>query len=157
MSSVTFGCPKCGRGIERESGESAPCRHCGEVVAIGMETPPPCLICGCDEIYRHRDFNQKLGIAIIAVGVTLWIWLETFLPMIGAAVLDLLLFYRVADVAICYRCKAHYRGFTDVGVLSGFDLERHEHFRWEAAANKEGSTDAPSGASSTGQPERSED
>ncbi|MFV1958458.1 MAG: heavy metal-associated domain-containing protein, partial [Planctomycetota bacterium] len=43
----------------------------------------------CEEIYRHRDFNQKLGIAIIAVGVTLWIWLETFLPMLGAAALDL--------------------------------------------------------------------
>ncbi len=149
MSSITYGCPNCGRGIERESGASAPCRHCGEVAAIGTESPPPCLICGCSEIYRHRDFNQKLGIAIIAVGVVLWIWLETFLPMIGAAALDLLLFYRVPDVAICYRCKAHYRGYEDLGVLGGFDLDRHEHFRWEAAAAKEDT----SGTASTGKSE----
>ena len=53
MSGVTYGCPSCGRGIERQSGASAPCEHCGELAAIGTETPPPCLVCGCEEIYRQ--------------------------------------------------------------------------------------------------------
>ena len=141
MRSVTFGCPSCGRGLERYPGQFAPCKYCGAEAGLEDVTPPPCMACGCDELYRHRDFNQKLGILIIAIGVVLWLWLDNFLPMVGAAIIDLLLFYKLPDVAICYRCKAHHRGFDDIGVLPGFDLERHEHYRFLKAKAEAAATD----------------
>ena len=52
--------------------------------------------------------------------------------MIAAAV-DLILFFTIPNVAICYRCKAHHREFDNVGDLPAFDLERHEHYRFVKA------------------------
>ncbi|MEM8885485.1 MAG: hypothetical protein AAGD14_15580 [Planctomycetota bacterium] len=132
MKTVTFGCPHCGKANELAPGAYAHCRHCGGELHLKKGTTPPCLVCGCEEIYRHRDFNQKVGLFIIAVGVVLWIWLEHFWPMIAAAAIDLALFYLIPDVAICYRCKAHYRGFDELKGIAGFDLERHEHYRFVA-------------------------
>ena len=148
MSSVTFGCPHCGKGVELEPGTSGTCRSCKQVVSLAGTADEQlfsgCLACGCEELYRHRDFNQKAGLAIIAIGAGLWIYLGHFWPMLVAAGLDLLLFYTIPDVAICYACKAHHRDFANVGHLPSFDLERFEHYRWKqhAEEQKEPATDS---------------
>jgi len=133
MSSVVFGCPQCGRAVELEPETTGVCRRCREVVELGACDPKRCAVCGCEEIYAHRDFNQKLGILIVAVGAALWLWWGNFLPMVVAAAIDLVLYFLLPNVGICYRCKAHYRGFPWIAGLSGFDLERHEHYRFEKA------------------------
>ena len=132
MLSVTFGCPQCGRGVETAPGSTVVCGHCGATA----ELPPhdgklieQCLACGCEELYRHRDFNQKLGIVLLALGIFLWWLLGSFWPMVAAAGIDLLLFLTLPDVAICYDCKAHHRDFSNIATLPKFDLERHEHYR----------------------------
>jgi hypothetical protein len=56
--------------------------------------------------------------------------------MVAAAALDLVLYFTLPDVAICYRCKAHHRGFQGIASLPKFDLERHEHYRFERARKK---------------------
>jgi hypothetical protein len=53
--------------------------------------------------------------------------------MVAAALLDLVLYLTIPDVAICYRCKAHHRGAEGIRGLPRFDLERHEHYRFEKA------------------------
>ena len=131
MSSVTFGCPHCGRAIELEPGTSRACARCGETVELPDGDLTQCLACGCDEIYRHRDFNQKVGLLIIATGVVLWLWWDNFLPMVAAALIDLVLYLTLPDVGICYRCKAHHRDFDTIHKLPAFDLERHEHYRFK--------------------------
>jgi hypothetical protein len=108
------------------------CRHCGRDVALpdAPDLLAACLACGCAELYRHRDFNQKLGLLLIAAGAVLCLVLTSFLPLLVAAALDALLYFTLPDVAICYRCKAHHRGFANVRALPAFDLERHEHYRF---------------------------
>jgi len=133
MSSVVFGCPHCGRAVELEPREQRACGKCGEPVSLGACDGSRCDVCGCEEMYAHRDFNQKLGLALIAIGAVLWIWLGNFLPMVFAAAIDLVLYFLLPNVGICYRCKAHYRGFAWIAKLKGFDLERHEHYRFEKA------------------------
>ena len=133
--SVVFGCPGCGKGIELEPGGSGPCRRCGADVSLpeadGELTA--CLACQCDELYKHHDFNVKVGIALIVVGAVLCLVLVTFWPLVIAAVIDLLLIFVIGDVAICYRCKAHHREFGNIGSMPAFDLERHEHYRFVKA------------------------
>ena len=132
MTSVVFGCPHCGRAVELEDGQtSGACGRCGEPVEIGVPGNDACAACRCPELYRHRDFNQKLGLLLIAVGAGLWIWSGSFLPMVVAAAIDVVLYFLLPDVGICYRCKAHYRGFPWIATLPSFDLERHEHYRFE--------------------------
>lgn len=132
---VEFGCPACGRAVELEPGAKAPCPRCGAEAALPPAPPHlgVCLACGCTELYRHRDFNQKLGLAFVVLGALLWLLLRSFWPMVGAAALDLLLYLTLPDVAICYRCKAHHRGFEGTAALPRFDLARHEHYRFEKA------------------------
>lgn len=132
---VEFGCPSCKRAVEIEAGTKAPCPRCG--AEVSLPPPPPkidaCLACGCPELYRHRDFNQKLGLLLVALGALLWLVLGSFWPMVVAAALDLLLYFTLPDVAICYRCHAHHRGAEGIRGLPRFDLERHEHYRFENA------------------------
>ena len=130
---VEFGCPGCGKAVEVEPGGKSLCRGCGAEAALPPAPPllGPCVACGCTEVYRHRDFNQKVGLALIALGAILWLVLDSFWPMVVAAAVDLVLYLTLPDVAICYRCRAHHRGFEGVGALPRFDLARHEHYRFE--------------------------
>ena len=132
-ATVVFGCPACGRAVELEPGGKGPCPRCGAEASLSPVPPhlAGCVACGCPEIYRQRDFNQKLGLSLVALGVVLWIALGSFWPMVAAAAIDLLLWFSLPDVAICYRCKAHHRGFDGIRALPRFDLERFEHYRFE--------------------------
>jgi len=129
---VVFGCPACKKGVEVGAGGRGVCRHCGAEVSLpaAPERLDSCIVCG-GELYRHRDFNQKLGIAVVALGAILCLLLRSFLPLLGAAALDLLLYKLLPDVAICYRCKAHHRDHPALPTVKPFDLERHEHYRFE--------------------------
>jgi hypothetical protein len=131
---VVFGCPGCGKGVELETGESSTCGKCGAAIELPMtQTPAPCLVCECPEVYKHRDFNTKLGIALIALGAILCLVLASFWPLVIAAAIDGILYFTISDVGICYRCKAHYRETDAISMLPAFDLERFEHYRWEKA------------------------
>ena len=138
MTSVEFGCPACKRPVEAAPGETVPCPHCGADAALAeaRDALGQCLACECPELYRHRDFNQKLGIFIIVAAAILCLLLTSFLPLVVAAVIDVALYFSLPDVAICYRCKAHHRGFANVGSLPAFDLERHEHYRFVKASEE---------------------
>lgn len=133
---VESGCPSCGRAVERAPGSSVRCRRCGADAPLREHTEGPlagCLACPCPELYRHRDFNQKLGLLLVVLGAALSLWWANILPLIGAAAVDLLLWYVLPDVAICYRCKAHHREFPGIAKIAPFDLERHEHYRFVKA------------------------
>jgi len=135
MTSVEFGCRVCHKAVEAEPGTTVPCRHCeaANTLPDAPDTLGQCVACECPELYRHRDFNQKLGIFLIALGAVLCLVLLSFWPLAIAAVLDFVLYKTLPDVGICYRCKAHHRGFDNVKSLPAFDLERHEHYRFVRA------------------------
>jgi len=136
---VEFGCPTCGRALETHPGGAVRCGRCGAEASLPpAERLEGCLVCRCSDLYRHRDFNQKLGLAIVVAGAVLWLGLGSFWPMVVAAVLDLVLYLAIPDVAICYRCKAHHREDAGIASIPKFDLERHEKYRAEKARAKDG-------------------
>lgn len=132
--SVVFGCPGCGKGVEGAAGAVARCPRCGARTPLPPAPAPltACLRCG-GELYRHRDFNQKLGLAIVAAGAVAWFATSSFWTLAVAAAVDLALYLALPDVAICYRCQAHHREFAGIAAISKFDLERHEHHRFRRA------------------------
>lgn len=131
---AVFCCPACKSAVELEAGGTKNCRKCGAEVSLPAgERVESCFSCGCKELYRHRDFNVKVGLLLIALGVALSLWLTSFIPLVVAAVLDWVLYATIPDVAICYSCKAHYRDLENLAELRGFDLEVFEKYRWEKA------------------------
>ena len=81
MIEIAFACPGCGVPVEgRLEGNTGgmTCAKCGRVTplpeagAIAAEGHvAACTVCGSTDLYAQRDFNRKLGLAIVAVGLGL--------------------------------------------------------------------------------------
>ena len=88
-----------------------------------------CPFCNCKSYYKRRDFNQILGAGIIILGGILSIIYNYFILM-GFALLDVLLYYIVPDVAVCYQCSAELRGFHGMEKLEVFDHHTAELYQY---------------------------
>jgi len=122
--------------------------HADDLTEAG---PRRCLVCGCDDLWRQKDFPQRLGVAMVALGAVLsTIAFALYMPvtalgvLLGFALVDLLLFTFMKDVLVCYRCHARYRDAVLDDDHPRFNLETAERYRQEAARLEE-SRRAPAG------------
>jgi predicted RNA-binding Zn-ribbon protein involved in translation (DUF1610 family) len=99
-----------------------------------------CAVCGNEHFYVQKDFDQRIGCAVIAVGAALTPWTYG-LSLAVCALIDLILHRRLPDVAKCYVCKATYRGGARNPAHEPFDLHRLE--RYEAEARRAASEAVP--------------
>ncbi len=145
---LTHACRSCGavsRVADVESVREIACTACGDVRAVpdrafsGTDLAA-CACCGCDDFYRQKDFPQALGLVIVVVGFAIstvfWYYerpLWTYAILLASALLDMVLYYKVPDVTICYRCLAQYRGpgANPGGAIAPFDLGVGERYRQE--------------------------
>ena len=88
-----------------------------------------CLLCDCRYLYRQRDFNRALGCALVAVGALLVPWTYGLSLLVLAAV-DLLLYYRLQESVVCYRCDAVYRDARPGPRQGDFDLLKHDVLKY---------------------------
>ena len=87
-----------------------------------------CSRCRSTAFYVQKDFDQRLGCAILAFGAVLalgaaskfgGIWLVPVL--LAFAALDFVLARRVPPVVICYRCDTEYRDVPDPASYGPYD------------------------------------
>jgi hypothetical protein len=99
-----------------------------------------CPLCATTDLYAQKDFPQGLGLFIVIVGFAIstvfWYFekpLLTYLVLLLSALLDMMLYYRVPDVTICYRCLSQARGAgsNPSGRFHPFDLAIGERYRQE--------------------------
>jgi hypothetical protein len=87
-----------------------------------------CVACGEHRIYRQKDFNRRAGLVVVIAGMAISLAVLPFSPMgaygvlFGMAIFDGILYWRLPEVAICYRCKAKHRGWSGDSRLEPFDL-----------------------------------
>jgi hypothetical protein len=75
-----------------------------------------CGSCGRRAFFVQRDFDQRIGCAIMALSIAAalatgwkfgWIW---FTPvLLGTVLIDSVLAFTIKPVTICYACDAEYR------------------------------------------------
>lgn len=125
---LTLPCPRCGRSIPvGKTAGSADCSTCGERIALARRyepvptAPETCAVCGSERLYWRKDFNQKLGCALIALGAVLTPWTYG-LSLAALALVDLVLYQRLPRVTVCYVCGATYRGVPPHPSHRPFDL-----------------------------------
>lgn len=143
---VEFHCPKCLKADagELEAGTALlACRHCGwnRSLAAGdvqADAPTRCLCCGCDDLWRQKDFPPQLGVAIVGLAIILSslavAWMRPLLAigiLMAFALADLLLFLVMRDALVCYRCHARFRGALVTDKHPKFNLELNERYRQE--------------------------
>lgn len=155
---VTFACPHCDATSRTEFDQQThqlTCLHCQKQLAVPQgaiegQRVSRCLVCPSTDLYVRKDFPQRIGVALVAVGIigssiawyhTNLLW--TFGILFATALIDVLLYVFVGDALMCYRCNALYRGVEDMDSHGSFDLETHEKFRQLAARMNENSPRTP--------------
>ncbi len=145
---VTYACPKCDQADRAHfagESQSLACTHCGQEFAIPPgaltgEQLSRCLVCPSTDLYIRKDFPQRLGVTLVAIGVlgssVAWYYSAiywTFGILFATALADVLLYSLVGNALMCYRCHAQYRGVQEMELHGAFDLETHERYRQLAA------------------------
>lgn len=141
---IVFQCPACQtRRLTAPQPESAAvsCSGCGWSRDTGAEDYQNgrlrrCRICGCDDLWRQKDFPPALGLAIVATAAIsssiAWGYYRPLLALsflFAAALLDMALFLLMRDMLVCYRCGARHRRTPIDQQHPKFDLETAERYR----------------------------
>ena len=132
---IEFRCPRCSAvgHAAWELGGPLACPHCEHGLAAEAQAQTPtelerCPVCNGYEFYRQRDFNRRLGVALVVLGVIL-AWPTRGLSLLVVALVDLALYALLPRITICYRCEAIFRGLPAGAGGGDFDLSTADKYR----------------------------
>jgi hypothetical protein len=145
---LSFLCPNCESvyHVHRLAAvEQLSCDRCHYIQAlrhelVSDERLQACPVCATTDLYIQKDFPQTLGLLIVILGflVSTVFWyfekpLLTYAVLLASALVDMVLYYRVPDVTICYRCLSQFRGAgsNPENRFPPFDLAVGERYRQE--------------------------
>ena len=120
-------CPKCDAGLPVRAGDAPAAINCGR---CGREIPMTisdglradrvvdrCPVCGGGDFYSRKDFDPKIGLAVVIAGALIsgvFYWFGRDFIAYGilgsAALIDLVVYGRLKDITVCYRCHTDFRG-----------------------------------------------
>ena len=86
-----------------------------------------CPQCGCEHLYKQRDFNRTLGVLLIVVGVILSFYTYG-ISLLLVTLIDFILYRKVKNVGLCYQCHSQFRG-TSIEHLPEFNLSYHDYYK----------------------------
>ena len=132
---IEFRCPHC-LAVGHASWEPAfalACPHCRQTFAEATPAPAQarlerCPVCNGYEFYRQRDFNRRLGVALVILGAIL-AWPTKGISLLVVALIDLGLYALLPRITICYRCEAIFRGLPAGAGGGDFDLATADKYR----------------------------
>ena len=132
---IEYRCVDCGTVHHEEEVESAiVCRSCGKSYGPFLDESTPdhpvrfCAICRCRDLYIQKDFNRKLGLAIVVLGAVLAPFTK-LISLLVCALIDLVLYLALPVITVCYRCHSIYRGFGKNPDHDGFNLGINDRYR----------------------------
>ena len=121
-------CPKCDAGLpvrpDNESTATIKCGGCGESIPLQFSDAiradqglDRCPVCTGADFYIRKDFNPKVGLGVVIIGAIIsgiFYWFRQDLIAYGilgaAALVDLVVYGRLKDLSVCYRCHSEFRG-----------------------------------------------
>ena len=76
-----------------------------------------CPVCSGGDFYIRKDFDPKIGLTVVVIGALvsgIFYWFGRDLIAYGilaaAVLVDLVVYGRLKDVTVCYRCHSEFRG-----------------------------------------------
>lgn len=120
-------CPECGAGLPVHAAEAPAvikCGRCSRDIPLGVSDAVKgdravdrCPICQGADFYTRKDFDPKVGLAVVVAGAIIsgiFFWfgrdLIAYSILAAAALIDLVVYRRLKDITVCYRCHAEFRG-----------------------------------------------
>ncbi len=150
---ITLKCPVCDSALAIDPATvpaEVACGGCSEELALTLtdivredRAVDACPLCRGRDFYTRKDFDPKLGLTVVIVGALVsagFYWFGLDLVAYGvlgaAALIDLVVYGRLKDLIVCYRCHSEFRGVSVDGV-SGFDLATADELEAEWAREVE--------------------
>lgn len=132
---IAFRCPGCGREAVAGLDGAGRCASCGKDASLEIPAAmregrlvERCPSCQGDRLYVQRDFNQRVGLAIVIVGAALAPFTPFYSSLLVAALVDAGLYALLPEITVCYRCDAHFRGFRRNPRHQAYDLHIAEQY-----------------------------
>jgi len=131
-------CPKCDAGLP-VAAATAPseitCGGCGREIPLSVSDAvregtavDRCPVCSGGDFYIRKDFDPKIGLTVVIVGALIsaaFYWygrdLIAYSILASAALVDLVVYGRLKDITVCYRCHSEFRGRYE-RTAAAFDL-----------------------------------
>jgi len=131
-------CPACDAGLPvgaREAPAAIKCGRCGRELRLSWSGEikadrlvDRCPLCEGTDFYIRKDFDPKIGLTVVIIGALIsgafyWFGRDIIAYSIlgGAALVDLVVYGRLKDVTVCYRCHSEFRGGYQ-RTAAAFDL-----------------------------------
>ena len=135
---VTARCPGCDASLPFDAASPPSrirCGRCSRELALTVSEAvrtdaavDRCPVCEGGDFYVRKDFDPKLGLTFVIVGAAISavfyffeMDLVAYSILAGAVLVDLLIYRRLKEIAVCYRCHAEFRG-SYPRTAGGFDL-----------------------------------
>ena len=111
------------------------CGRCGREIALEISPDlradvavDRCPVCAGTDFYIRKDFDPKVGLTVVIIGALIsatFYWfgrdLIAYSILASAALIDLVVYGRLKDVTVCYRCHSEFRG-AYARAAAAFDL-----------------------------------
>ena len=140
-------CPQCDAGLPVRAADAPAaikCGRCGTEIPISISdgvredrAVDRCPVCGGGDFYIRKDFDPKIGLTVVVIGALIsgvFYWFGKDLVAYGilgcAALIDLVVYGRLGDVTVCYRCHSEFRGAYK-RTAPGFDLHTADELELE--------------------------
>jgi hypothetical protein len=124
---VTARCPGCNAALPFAASDPPArirCGKCGRelslavTAAVGSDAAVDrCPVCEGADFYVRKDFDPQLGLTFVVAGAAISavfyyfdLDLVAYSILAAAVLIDLLVYRRLKDVTVCYRCHAEFRG-----------------------------------------------
>lgn len=135
---VLVRCATCDAGLPVNAADSPTaikCGRCGREISLtwtdevrGDRAVDRCPVCTGGDFYIRKDFDPKVGLTVVAIGAAIsaaFYWFGRDLVAYGilaaAVFVDLVVYGRLKDVTVCYRCHSEFRG-AYTRTAPAFDL-----------------------------------
>jgi hypothetical protein len=120
-------CPKCDAGLPvdvADAPSAIKCGRCGRDIPLVITSAlradtgvDRCPVCEGGDFYIRKDFEPKIGLTVVIIGALIsagFYWfgrdLIAYSILASAALIDLVVYGRLKDVTVCYRCHSESRG-----------------------------------------------
>lgn len=124
---LTLECPTCGSKLPLAAADAPheiACGRCGRMSVLDVSDAvrddrevDQCPLCSGGDFYLRKDFDPKVGLSVVVIGGAIsaafyWFRLDliAYSVLALAVVIDLVVYGRLGDVTVCYRCHSEFRG-----------------------------------------------
>lgn len=120
-------CPKCDAALPVDAAdapEAIKCGRCGRDIQLSISESirkgralDSCPVCGGSDFYGRKDFDPRTGLTVVIIGIVIsatFYWFKrdliAYSILAAATLIDLIIYGRLNDLSVCYRCHMEFRG-----------------------------------------------